>query len=166
MFPPEKPTRAHTCRKTRPQTEIRGVAALDPMLRCVLTVARLQFQSFATPELESWTQALPHAERLYGRDAAPGLVCGVLRAVQEMRLARQSVFAFSNPGCQRCAARLTGHERLLLNTLREMMAGRPQHADAHAMMLCEGNDTGAFLAEIAALSQVLSGLARPVEPRP
>ena len=101
---------------------------------------------------------MPHAERLFGREAAPGLVCGVQRAVQEMRLARHSVFQFSNPGCQRCAARLTGHERLLMNTLRERMAGRPQHAQAHAMMLCEGNDTDGFLAEIAALSQVLQGL--------
>jgi len=156
MIFPERPSRR---RETiRPQHDLRGAATLDPVLHCVLTIARLQFQSFATPESESWTCALPHADRLFGREVAPGLVCGVQRAVQEMRLARKSVFEFSNPGCRRCAARISGHERLFLNTLRAMMCGRPQDAEAHAMLLCEGNDTSAFLAEVSSLAMGLRSL--------
>lgn len=152
MIFPERPSRRRN--PIRPRHDLRGAESLDPVLHCVLTIARLQFQSFATPESEAWTCALPHAERLFGREIAPQLVCGVQRAVQEMRLARKSVFQFSNPGCRRCAARVSGHERLFLNTLRAMMRDRWQDAEAHAMMLCEGNDTSAFLAEVLALSEV------------
>lgn len=148
------------CRKHRVRHQPHGADRLDPMMHCVLTVARHQFQSFAMPQFESWTLALPHAERLFGRDEAPRLVCGVQRAVQAMRCSRKNVFHFSNPGCARCAARLTGHERLLLNSLRSAMMERRQDAEAHAMILCEGNDTAAFLDEIGALAQVLADLQK------
>ncbi len=149
-----------SCPNPGPRADRRGMDTLDPALRCALAIARYQFQSFAMPELESWSRALPHADRLFGRDAAPGLVCAVQRAVHAMRCARKSVFRFSNPDCGRCAARITGHERLLMNTLRSILADRPSDAEAHAMILCEGNDTRVLIDEMRALAQVIRRLDR------
>ncbi len=136
-----------------------GIGALDPRMLCTLTVARYFFQSFAVPQLEGWTRALSGAEHLLGRDAAPGFACAVLRVVQAMRRSRKSVFHFSNPDCSNCAARLSGHERLLLNALRATLEDRPDNAEGHAMLLCEGNDTSEFLEEVEALARMME--ARP-----
>lgn len=141
-----------------PRDDAGGIDSLDPQMLCTLTVARYFFQSFAVPQLEGWTRAMSGAEHLLGRRAAPDFACAVLRAVQAMRRSRQSTFHFSNPDCANCAARLSRHERLLLNVLRAFLLGKPQDAAAHAILLCEGNDTGEFLDEMEALSDAMQGV--------
>lgn len=128
----------------------------------VLMIARYFFQSFAQPEAEGWLRAISGAEQVMGREAGPHVVCAVLRAVQQMRAARRNHFNFSNPDCPGCAARLCGHERLFLNTFRAMRRGRIADAEAHAMLLCEGNATEGLIVAMGDLCAALP--SAPVRP--
>ncbi|WP_353475619.1 hypothetical protein PVT71_23805 (plasmid) [Salipiger sp. H15] len=128
----------------------------------VLMIARYFFQSFAHPGTEGWVRAISGAEQVMGREAGPQVVCAVLRAVQQMRSARRNHFHFSNPDCPGCAARLCGHERLFLNVFRSVRRGRMADAEAHAMMLCEGNPAEGLVAAMADLCVALP--TAPVRP--
>ncbi len=105
------------------------------------------------------------AEGWLGREAAPATVFAVFHVIQQMRRSRRSCFRFSNPDCAGCAAQLCAHERLLLNTCRALARGRPDEAAAHAMILCEGNDTGPFLHEMARLARQVPGLGAEAQSR-
>ena len=142
-----------------------GIGGLDREEFFVLTVARYFFQSFADPQTEGWTRAMLGAESWLGRDAAPELVHAVFHVIQKMRCARRSTFQFSNPDCPHCAATLCAHERLLLNACRSMARGRPEEAAGHAMILCEGNDTGPLLEEMLRLARGMPLCGVPAQSR-
>lgn len=130
-------------------------------------IARYFFQSFAQPGTEGWVRAISGAEQVMGHDDGPRVVCAVLRAVQAMRQARQNHFHFSNPDCPGCAARLCWHERLFLNVFRAVRRGRDADAEAHAMLLCEGNATDGLVEAMQQLSDALpSAPVRPSVERP
>ncbi|NDW00921.1 hypothetical protein [Salipiger sp. PrR002] len=128
----------------------------------VLMIARYFFQSFAHPQSEGWLRAMSGAEQVLGPQEAPEVVFAVLRAVQEMRHARRNPFNFSNPDCPGCAARLCGHERLFLNIFRAMRRGRQGDAEAHALLLCEGNGVQRLIAAMGVLAAAMPGV--PLRP--
>ena len=73
---------------------------------------------------------------------AADIVLGVLAAVRTMRVARVSTFRHSNPACPQCSRILTEHERQFKGAFTVIRNA----ASAHAMRLCEGNDTTRVLA--------------------
>ncbi|MBE3640580.1 hypothetical protein [Mangrovicoccus algicola] len=108
-----------------------------------LRVARYLFQSFARPASHAWRQALAEAVHLPGGMAALPPLCA---AIEEMLVARGSALRFANPDCPGCAARITPHERQFMACLRMVARGEMAAAERHAMLLCEANDSRAFLA--------------------
>lgn len=134
------------------QSDLTGLGQSDLV---VLMIARYFFQSFAHPGGEGWVRAISGAEQVMGRETGPRVVCAVLRAVQAMRQSRHNPFHFSNPDCPGCASRLCGHERLFLNSFRAVRRGRMADAEAHAMLLCEGNPTEGLIAAMGDLCAAL-----------
>ncbi|MEJ8560489.1 hypothetical protein QTO30_04090 [Yoonia sp. GPGPB17] len=94
------------------------------------------------------------AEAMFGEKDGPVIALRLLDALRCMRFARKSVFCFSAPTCEGCAAIVTEHERRLMAALRGVRLGQLGRTQTELMMLCEGNDitqtVGAF-ARLAAL---------------
>ncbi len=126
----------------------------------VLTIARHYFTSFAVPHRHGWMGALGHALRVFGDDRGPAAAFAVLSMVQAMRSARQSPFNFNSADCPNCADRLTGNERTFMSALRALMRGDEAAANAHAALLCEGNDPLGFVVAL----QVVIRTCLPTSP--
>lgn len=138
----------------RPVSEL----GLSRQNTAVLQIARCYFQSFAQPASQSWLQANRVAKTELCAASAPEIAVAVLEMVQNLRLARRSTFHFSNPFCASCSRILTAHERLMMATFKAIAAGKPEVARGHAMLLCEGNDTDAYLRKTAHLAACLKRL--------
>ena len=120
-----------------------------------LTIARLYFQSFCTPEGMTWIAAMAEAEARFGPEQGPRVAARCLAALQAIRGARRSVFMFNNPWCPSCAAIATEHERRLIVAIAALRRGDESKAQVEMMMLCEGNSSDRVLAALAALARTL-----------
>ncbi|QBX99990.1 hypothetical protein E2K80_03935 [Rhodophyticola sp. CCM32] len=133
------------------------VADLDRFEADILSVARCFFQTFASPERQTWVQAFGMAQTLFpGLDGA-NLAIGVLNVVQAMRVSRSSVFTFSNPYCADCARILSDGERQLTSALYAVRLGHRSTAHIHALILTEGGETERLiyaLEKLAALADI------------
>lgn len=121
----------------------------------ILQVARCFFQSFGQPSSQAWLHAFELAQSPHLAWDGPLVVARTLAAVQAMRLARRSAFRFSNPLCKGCSRIVTAHERQWMACLRQMRAGRPERAEAHALLLCESNSLRDLMATMEQLAQAL-----------
>ncbi|WP_147112313.1 hypothetical protein [Tateyamaria sp. syn59] len=130
-------------------------AGLDKIELVILDVARCYWQTFATPQAQTWLMALHRAEVAFGSEQGPQVALEVLAAVQAMRTTRISCFRFNNPACPHCAAILSEHERQFMFVAQAIRAGRLGPARTHAMLLCEGNDTTRFIQRMSSLADAL-----------
>lgn len=126
-------------------------ADFDVCETTVLEIARCYWQTFAYPASQAWLSAFQRANQ--GSWGHRGGVIGlqVLEAVQAMRMSRTSCFHFSNPDCKCCSAIVSEHERHFMNVFRSLRDGRVGPARTHAMILCEGNDTGELMERMSVL---------------
>lgn len=135
---------------TRKESTLRE-AGFDPLDVDILTIARFYWQQFALPESQAWLYALRKAETTFPDRDAAAIALELLATVQAKRLARVSAFHFSNPGCRVCRHVLSEHERQFMGVYQALRDGRMGVARTHAMLLCEGNDTDDFIAQMQSL---------------
>ncbi|MEM1363264.1 MAG: hypothetical protein AAGF94_16375 [Pseudomonadota bacterium] len=107
------------------------------------------------PESQAWLYANSVAEYGFPRLQAPLISARALDMVQGLRVSRRSNFTFSNPFCVQCAQIVTPHERLMILCLSAYRAERADQAEAHALLLCEGNPMERFLIETQNLAALL-----------
>lgn len=133
-------------------------AGFDPAEETVLTIARLIFQSFTVPDSHAWCSSFAIAERRFDKEDSGQIVRLVLNMVQSMRRARRDGFHFSNPQCPQCSLFLSENERLFMGIVLATRRGHSSALHANAMVLCEGNDTRAYLAAVWQLCAALPKL--------
>ncbi len=130
-----------------------------------LTVARLFFQSFCTPDSMAWIGAMAEAEARFGPEEGPLVAARLLGALQAIRRARRSTFLFNNPGCPGCSAIATEHERRLIVAIAALRRGDEGRARIEVMMLCEGNPGDRVVTALTALARTL-GIEAPAPTEP
>jgi len=126
----------------------------------VLAIARYYFRSFAEPESQAWIRSLAIARCALGEAHGPQVAVAVLDMVREMRLARRTMFRFSNPECPACANVLCETERHLMRILGAVSRAQKSEAHAHALLLCEGNDPHHLIAAAQELADLLAPKAQ------
>lgn len=122
----------------------------------ILAIARHYLLTFAEPHRQSWMRANALASAMFKEDLGPRISNAVLDVVQELRAARGSVFRFSNPDCPGCSAILSEAERQLMGIITAQHRGMESTAHAHALMVCEGNDTSGLIAASSRLAVLVS----------
>lgn len=137
-------------------------AGFDQVEHSILEICRFFFQTFAQPTCQSWLHALQRADHVFDPEHSAQTAFSILAMVQAMRASRKSSFRFNNPYCPGCAQLLTEHERQFMGVFRGLRAGHLSEAQTHAMLLCEGHDTTAFLDRTASLVGLLA--QAPVAP--
>jgi hypothetical protein len=119
----------------------------------ILAITRHYCASFAMPKRQSWIAAISVALSKCGDDRGPVTAVAVLGVLQSIRRIRRSHFRFNVADCAACSTRITGHERLLMNALRAVRRDRGEAAEAHATLLCEGNDACPVVRALAVLAE-------------
>lgn len=127
-------------------------AGFDVDTRTVLAISRNFWQSFADPTTMGWRRALQLARTAYGDHQGAVVAGAVLHAIEAMMVSRRSCFDFANPDCRHCAAVLMENERQFLSVFLAARDRRRSAAYAHALVLCEGNETDRFLSAMATLA--------------
>ena len=125
----------------------------------VLTVARYYFATFAGIANNGWLDAITTSLNAFGHDEGPHASVAILSAVQTMPCARMSMFHFNSATCPQCSVFVSNHEKAFLHTIRNLGRGEEEAAAAYAFLLCEGNDTKAFLQASKVVAEVC-GLTR------
>ena len=120
----------------------------------VLKIARYYFMTFSEPSKQTWLDANDYAIKNFSSDSGPYVSLAILSVIQSMREVRKSIFKFNNPDCKICSAALTEHEIGLLNTIRCKVNGRDDAAAAHALIICECNDSSKFLNATSILAAI------------
>ncbi|MBP0483815.1 hypothetical protein [Sagittula salina] len=138
------------CAESRRGTRIEALRLTPPEF-IVLSIARHYLETFAAPGEHGWLAATSDALACFGSEQGPRAGLSVLCAVQAMRQARQSVFRFNAARCASCSAWVSDHEKLFMNTLRAVVRGHEAAAQGYAGILCEGNETEAFLRALSVL---------------
>lgn len=144
----------HSCARPASAKEIaREEARFDALESALLDIARLYWQTFAAPGSQSWIRALKQAQQQFGPSRGGEVGLMILAVVQAMRTSRSSCFRFNNPDCRFCAAIVSEHERQFMNVFRAVRGGHIGPARTHAMILCEGNNTDAFIASMTVFAK-------------
>ena len=142
-----------------PKNRLIGELGYDRNETAVLTVIRYFFQSFQHPASQSWVNAFGAAEARFAQPLAGEVTARALHMVMCMRTSRKSSFCFTNPNCTRCAARVTSNEAQFMSVLKLARHHRPEAMQAHASLLCEGNDVTAYLNAVWDVVAALDGAA-------
>jgi hypothetical protein len=121
----------------------------------ILAISRHYFQTFALPESQGWLHAMVIAADRFAQHGGPEVAYATLAAVQAMRHARTTVFHYSNPLCLHCRNVITGDECQFMATLRTIRQTQRAQSLTHAIILCEGGGTSAFLGACAALAALM-----------
>ena len=124
----------------------------------VLTIIRHFCATFANPAGQSWAHALTIAQERFADQGGSAFGMAVFDMAQALRMSRQAGFHFSDPLCLNCRLQVTRDEQNLLGLIQALRRGRPSDVAAHALILCEGNDTGPL---IQATLRLLGRLPRP-----
>ena len=120
----------------------------------MLEIMRYFFIAYTDPQRNAWEMAFMHAQNRFGTVRGPVIVSRALDVVQAMRLSRKSSFRYSNPYCTCCRERISHSEKHIMETIRAFDRGDPVAAQANALVLCEGHDTGPFLKAAKTLALV------------
>lgn len=143
------------CRNSNEHVLISDLRFEDDEL-VILTVMRYFFVSFSQPSTEAWTEAIRFSISYFGFSTGSQVAANVLCILQAMRQSRQSCFHFQSPSCKCCKKLITPNERSLMNAFKSVRQGSIETAEAHLMILTEGNDHGCVLREINNLLPTLS----------
>lgn len=127
-------------------------AGYDDIEESILTIARYFFQTFALPQTQSWLAALRLADIRFPDTSREEIAMDVLGAVQSMRMSRSSPFRFSNPALPGCSQIISEHERQFMCVFQAVRREQMGPARTHAMLLCEGNDSEAFITHMVAVA--------------
>jgi hypothetical protein len=127
--------------------------------RSLLAVLRHYCASFAVPDRQSWIAAISVALSDFGDDRGPGMAVAALGVLQSIRRVRRSAFRFNAADCAACSAFVTGHERQMMAALRATLRGQGEAAQAHATLLCEGNDPGGVVRALGVLADLIHARA-------
>ena len=138
-------------------------AGFDADERAVLNVMRYFFQSFTRSSTQGWMGAFRHALDVFPPEHAANVALAVLSVVQSMRMSRREVFRFSNPDCPGCRKILCDDERQLIGIVVAMRRGQRSRAHAHALLICEGNDTSPVLTAARELSNLLAHCTNSID---
>ncbi len=131
-------------------------AGMDADDKDVLRAMRLLFRTYADPTSQGWAQGLRVVLASFANRDAGEVFHAIVAVVDALRCARKSGFRFTNPDCANCAQYLCGDERLLMGCLIACREGRRSVSHANALLMCEGNDTGAFLARLGDLARLMA----------
>lgn len=150
------PNSGPECRRyLSPQESLVSRAGFSNHELTVLATARYYFRAFAEPESQAWMRALAVPRCSLGEDLGARVAVAVLDMVREMRLARRTMFNFSNPECPVCANVLCETERHLMGVYSAVSRAQQSEAHAHALLLCEGHDPSNLLLAAADLAALL-----------
>ena len=129
--------------------------SLDPIDRAVLNIARYFFHNFAKPDSQAWIEGFATADRLFPAPYGAALGHAVLSMVLELRRSRLDVFDYLAPDSPEAQCALTDEEKYFVSAFKATRACNRTGAETHAMLLCQGNGTEAFLSSCSRLSLLL-----------
>lgn len=144
----------HSAAATAPSLTL---AALSTDESAILSLARAIFHSFARGHADGYRHVSAKADRLFPARCVREITVELLETIDAMRKARRSCFNYSNPDCSHCAQRLTAEERLFVSVFGALSRGEVSAAHVHALLLCEGNETGPFLARMYRVARCVGG---------
>lgn len=125
----------------------------------VLTILRLFCTTYANPESQAWENGFDCALSSFGPNHGPLLGPAIMNVMRSLRCTRKSNFRFTNPGCPCCRATLSDHELHMMRLLKAERRGDGPTRQTCAVILCEGEDPGLFLASISELAGRLNAFA-------
>jgi len=153
-----------TCDRSPSAKEIAlAESGYDAADRAVLEVTRYFFRTFAMPETQSWMMAFHRTASLFPEDTHATAGLSLMATVQAMRTSRVSTCMCNNSGCPGCSAIVSEHERQFVEVSRSVRRNQIGAARIHAMLLCEGKNTDAFIDRMVVLAAVTTA-ALPDEP--
>ncbi|SOB92743.1 hypothetical protein [Rhodobacter maris] len=126
-----------------------------PWQSALLRMLRLIIDSYRAPDRDGWSRSLRLAQVHWGEDRGALVFSDLARVLEEMRKARHSPFGFGAAQGEAATHGPTRHEALFLQTIRLQYAGLGAQADAVAHLLCECNETAAYLAAVRKLAHRL-----------
>lgn len=129
-------------------------ALLDTFESQVLKIARHFFQAFSDPESQAWVNAFGQAERSFPVPFGATIGHAILIAINEVRFSRRGSFQFECPGSLAGEHSMTDAERYFILILHHVRRADRTAARAHALFLCEGNDTSRVLAAFERLAVI------------
>lgn len=131
-----------------------AATARTPWQPALLRMLRLIIDSYRAPERDGWPRALELAQKHWGEARGALIFADLAQVLGRMREARKSPFGFG-----RAEAGGTGptrHESLFLQVIRLQNAGLDAQAERVATLLCELNETSAYLGATRRLAQRLA----------
>lgn len=127
---------------------VRRVLNLDGFEKATLCVARHLFATFHHPSEQCWMSAFMEAERAFPPPFGATIAHGITIAIREMSKERCRAFSYFRCDDPLSETATTREEQYLLMTLRGIRRHDHQMARAHALLVCDGGDSDAFLAAI------------------
>lgn len=134
---------------------VKADLSLDAVDRAVLDIARYFFHNFAKPESQAWIEGFATADRLFPAPYGATLGHAVLSMVLELGRSRTDVFDYLAPDSPEAQSALTDEEKYFVSAFKATRARNRTGAETHAMLLCQGNGTAAFLSACSRLSFLL-----------
>lgn len=128
----------------------------DDTDRLLLSIARYFLRAQAFPHSGDDRMAITVADISFGYGRGAAMAAAMSRAIEVLRMSRPVALRYHDPDCPICAGRLSEAEVLLVQVFRSVRRGQVSAASAHAMLLCEGNDSAPFLAALARVFDVLA----------
>lgn len=129
--------------------------ALDSCEYAVLDTVRHFLLAYTNLDQPHWETALELGNRHFGANNGPLTSVTVLEVIKALRKSRRTCFKFNNPYCRECCTKLSHCERHFCRTLHFARTGDRAKFQSEALILCEGFDTKAFLAEMESLANLL-----------
>jgi len=155
MSPQNKPShQTHSKRDIKGQ--IKALVAdqrYDEIEQHLLETARLFFVAFSHPETQFWMHAYRYCEAAFPQEQGAAVAQSILHMLNVMRTTRPHTFNYTDPRCRACSKFLTPEERYLMQSFRQIRAGKMQLAHMNALLLCEGKDPARFLQATQELDQ-------------
>ncbi|MEO9648939.1 MAG: hypothetical protein ABJ360_23145 [Roseobacter sp.] len=127
---------------------------------CILEVDRFFWQSFTTPDGQSWMIALQRADQHFYSTMDDETGLKTLATVQAMRMCRGAHFNVNSPGCRICSLIANEHERQKMSAFTAIIGNRIGAARAHARLLCKGNGTSWCVARMCELVKSVTPVVR------
>ena len=162
MSGPEFPIlSSNACPPRREGSLTLQAVGLDLVEMQILDLMRLQFAQRADRVPRHAAMPEEVARQVFGAAAAPRLIAGITRVIDEMASARSEVFRYSNPYCAGCARGITPEESNLMQMLHHQRRGHRGRAMVHALMICEARPIAALIEVTAELAILTGNLIAP-----
>ncbi|MEM6634315.1 MAG: hypothetical protein AAF667_00355 [Pseudomonadota bacterium] len=152
------PQKSQGCESKEP---VEARMSIDVFEKHFLEIARHFFLAFSRPQSQAWVDAFWKAEQAFPMPFGATIAHAILISINELRSLRTRPFAFQNPYCTHCSTDITNEERYLLLALRSVRLGNKSQASTNALLLCENEDTSAFLESLERLSIITGDIDDP-----